>query len=729
MDRDVTYLHSNLSVKNTDPQEFYKGYFGGWDAIIKNYDVERNLKDSILSEVFLIEESQRITSQELYIIKGNAGSGKTVLLHRLAWDAAIVFEKLCLFYKSDVNIEYDRLSELFLLCKERIFLFIDNVTQRTDDLEYILTRAKKDGIQLTIISAERVNIWNIHGDRLSSFLTRDYTLQYLRDNEIEKLIFLLTKHKSLGYLQGKSIDQQKEALSEKSGRELLVALYEATAGKPFADIVMDEYSSIPNEEAKDLYLSICIFHRIGAYARAGIISRLHGINFSYFKEHLFQPLESVVYNKRNYNINDYVFYSRHQHIAELVFEQVLVDLNSRFDKYISIISKLDIDYDSDRQVFISMTNAKNLLIVFKDPDMIRAIYKTAYETAGEISSLMQQESIFEMNANGGNLEKASQLLDYAHEIDPKNGFIAHSKAEFLLRKAEKTSQKLIAASYLNSAKEICQEIISNKRSKNIVHAYHTLLKIFLQELKNSLENQNSEFIELKIQEFEKTLNKAKQIYPHESFFHDAEASFNQLINKTPQALESLKAAFNINKRSPYLATRLCNYYIGEGLIDDAIAVLEMSLSVNENDKDLNFKYSRLLYDKSPEDNVNLKHYLRKSFTKGDKRYEPQFWYARCLYLLDEKDESMIYFNYLKDVALDVKIKRKLNGYITNSGKIVYYEGTIIKLENSFGFLKKDFTAESLYFSRNTTDELKYNSRVKFSIAFNYNGPIADIADN
>ena len=727
--RDVTFVHSAIAVKDTTPQEFYKGYFEGWDAIIKNYDAVRNIKDSILSEVFLIEENDRISQQELYLIKGNAGSGKTVLLHRLAWDAGVVFEKLCIFYESDISIEYDRIAELFLLAKERIYLFIDNVIERSEDIEYILTKAKKDNVLLTVISSERVNIWNVGGDRLSNFLTRDYVLQYLKDNEIENLLMLLTKHKSLGYLQGKSEIQQKEALSEKSGRELLVALYEATAGKPFADIVMDEYNSIPNEEAKDLYLSICVFHRIGVYARAGIISRLHGINFSYFKENLFKPLESVVYNHRNYNINDFVFHSRHQHIAELVFEQVLVDLDARYSKYITVISKLDIDYDSDRQLFVAMINARNLLSTFKDLEMIRSIYHAAYDNVGEIASLMQQESIFEMNANGGNLDKASKLLDKAHEIDPKNSTIAHSKAEFLYRKAERSTQPLVANNLLLSSKEICNEIISNKKSKNIVHAYHTLLKIYLLEIKNLIENNKHEIIESKIQQFEKTLGQAKQIYPNESFFHDAEASFNQVINNTPQALNSLQAAFGINKRSTYLATRLSNYYIGEGMIEEALKVLEDSLSVNENDKELNYKYAKLLYDKAPENHIDLKHYLRKSFTKGDKRYEPQYWYARCLYLLGEKDDAMAFFSTLKDVPLDVRIKRKLNGYVTNDGRSKVFEGTVIKLENSFGFIKKDFTAESLYFVRSVSDNVRYNSRVKFTIAFNYSGPVADVIYN
>lgn len=724
LDRDIIYVHPNLAEENTDPRTFYKGYFEGWDPIIKNYDVQRSVTDSILSEVFLIEENERLTQQELYLIKGNAGSGKTVLLHRLAWEASVTFEKLCLYYKSDLSIEYNRISELYQLVKERIYLFIDNVTEKVEDIEYILTKAKKDKIEITIITAERTNVWNAEGDRLAYLLSRSYTLGYLKDKEINNLIQLLTKYKSLGYLTGKSLEKQKEALSEKAGRELLVALYEATAGKPFPDIVMDEYKSIPSEEAQNLYLTISMFHRIGTYARAGNISRLHNINFSYFKDKLFKPLESVVYNHRNYVINDYVFTTRHQYIAELIFEQVLVDQDARFQKYISVISSLDIDYDSDRQVFVALTNARKLMDTFKEVTKIRSIYEVAYENVGEQSSLLQQESIFEMNSNGGNFEKADSLLKKAHEIDPDNPFIAHSTAEFLLRKAEKSGQSLVVKKLLDTAKDVCNDIIKNRKTKNKSHGYHTLLKIYLFELDKLFKSDTTELLETKIQEFEKTINKAKQSHPNESFLLDAESSFNELLNNSPQAFESLKSAFELNKRSPYLAIRLSNYYVENNEINVALSVLLETINLNLSNKDLNFMYAKLLMKRNPEDYNEIKHYLRKSFTKMDKRYDAQFWYSRILYLLGDK-ENLDYFEYLKVAPLDVRRKKKPQGIVTENFTIKIFEGTITKLEISYGFIKQDFSGETIYFHRGRDlQDLRFNSRVKFNKAFNYNGVIA-----
>lgn len=724
LERDIIFVHTNLAEENTDPKTFYKGYFKGWDPIIKNYDVQRKVTDSILSEVFLIEENERITEQDLYLIKGNAGSGKTVLLHRLAWEASVTFELLCLYYKSDLSIEYNRISELYQLVQERIYLFIDDATEKVEDIEYILTKAKNDKVQITIITAERTNVWNAVGDRLSYLLNRSYTLGYLNDNEIDSLVQLLTKYRSLGYLTDKSIEKQKEALSEKAGRELLVALYEATAGKPFPDIVMDEYKSIPSDEAQSLYLTISMFHRIGTYARAGNISRLHNINFAYFKDKLFKPLESVVYNHRNYVINDFVFTTRHQYIAELIFEQVLVDQDARFQKYISIISSLDIDYDSDRQVFVALTNARKLMETFKDATNIRSIYEVAYENVGEQSSLLQQESIFEMNSSGGNFEKANLLLTRAHEIDPDNPFIAHSKAEFLLRKAEKSTQILVTKKLLTSAKEMCNDIIKNRKTKNKSHGYHTLLKIYLFELEKLFKSESNELLETKIQEFEKTINKAMQSHPNESFLLDAESSFNELLNNTPQAFESLKSAFDLNKRSPYLATRLSNYYVNNDDIDSALAVLLETINLNLSNKDLNFKFAQLLMIKNPEDYSEIKHYLRKSFTKMDKRYDAQFWYARTLYLLGDK-EFLDYFEYLKTAPLDVRRKKKPQGIVTEDLLVKVFDGTITKLESSYGFVKQDYSGETIYFYRGRElNDLRFNSRVKFNKAFNYNGVVA-----
>jgi len=65
-----------------------------------------------MSEVFLTTEEEKEDSSEFYIIKGHAGSGKSVLLKRLAWDASVDYEKLCLLLTNTAYPEYEPLYVL-----------------------------------------------------------------------------------------------------------------------------------------------------------------------------------------------------------------------------------------------------------------------------------------------------------------------------------------------------------------------------------------------------------------------------------------------------------------------------------------------------------------------------------------------------------------------------------------------------------------------------------------
>ncbi len=50
--------------------------------------------------------------KKFYLIKGHAGSGKSVIGKRIAWDSAIEFDKICIYTKESANLDYDILYEL-----------------------------------------------------------------------------------------------------------------------------------------------------------------------------------------------------------------------------------------------------------------------------------------------------------------------------------------------------------------------------------------------------------------------------------------------------------------------------------------------------------------------------------------------------------------------------------------------------------------------------------------
>jgi cold shock CspA family protein len=723
----IDYVHSNMNSPNTDPKEFYKGFFNNWDPIIKNLDVERKIKDGFLFEVLMDDDQHNSNDQFFYLLKGNAGSGKSVLLKRIAYDGANTLERFCIVLKDDMKIYPEQIIELANYVKERIYLFIDNVSLLEDEIIYLLKKAKKDNIKLTIIGAERLNVWNIECQDLANYLSQSYHIKYLGDSEILELLNLLDRHNALYTLKNKTAEERVKAFSEKAGRELLVALYEATNSKPFEEIIYDEYKSINDARAQSLYLTVSIFHKIGSEARAGFISRVHNISFHEFKEKLFKPLAYIVFDKKNNKINDYVYLTRNRLIAEIVFEKVLTTPQDCFDEYVRILNNLNIDYESDRMAFMSIVNGKKLIEVFPDPLMIRKIYQIAMEVSKDDPKLYQQQAIFEMNANGGSVATAEKHLKSAYELLPGDPYISHTFAEMLLKKAEKSRLDTEFFSYIDEVIDVCNSII--KKGVIYSHPYHTSLKAYILKLKKVLAYEDSPAIERCLKDIEKVLASAKQYFLNDQFLLEIESSFNELIKDTHNARELLEKAFNTNKSSPFIALRLANFYDREGELEKALGTINEALAANSGDKDLNFKYAMLLEKTNNPSYDDIKYYLRRAFTKGDSRFQAQFWHARALYLTNEIAEAKQSFKALSTVSISPDIKNSPSGIIKSNNKPFVFSGNILKVEISYGFVRRDGISDDIFFYKFDNDKLDWESLkrgqpVTFLIAFNYKGAIA-----
>lgn len=722
LERDIDYLHNAFSTEPTKPEAFYKGYFENWNPIAINLDVRRSITDGIIGEVFLDEDEVTLATK-LFVIKGYAGSGKSVLLKRIAWDASTEFGQFCIFLKPGARLKYENFLELYNYVKSRIFLFVDGVSGQEEDLKNIISKCIKDKIPLSVICTERVNIWNTDCKYLEKFVTESYEVKSLNPKEVDLLISLLERHNALGTLKIKSEEDRKKLFSEFANNQLLVALYEATHGKPFEEIIFDEYNSISSESAKSLYLTVSILHRLGAAARAGLISRIHNISFTEFKDKFFKPLEFIVYDKQDYRINDFIYLTRHKQIADIVFERGLKDEQSRFDEYYRLLNNLNIDFDSDRLAYVAMINARKLQSVFNDPQNSRKLLDLAKKNNPEDAKVLQQRAILEMNNSGGSLYTAQKYLDLAKEKAPHDVVIAHSYAELAFQNAEVASTNLEKDRCINDSITICERLIKKKPETS--HAYHTLIKCHIFRLKKTLLENDIPAIERELKEIEKCFAKAKQIFIDDEYISEVEASFNELMDKSNDAKLILRKAFEANKNSPFIAIRYAKILEQNNEQDNALVVITEALKASPNDRDLHFTKGKMLSNFPEENILEILHHLRKSFTANDSRHDAQFLYARALYLNNQINDAKNIFNELSQIPIAPSIKRQPRGFLKKNGKKLKFSGTIKKNELSHGFLTRDIFGDSLYFDKyNMQIEISYGDRVSFNVAFTYRGPIA-----
>ena len=169
---------------------------------------------------------------------------------------------------------------------------------------------------------------------------------------------LLRKHNSLGpNLQGKPVEDQVKEFEERAGRQLLVALHEATLGVPFEETLVDEYYNIVPERARRLYLTVCILNRLEVPVRA--IARLEGIPFDQFRLG-----RTCCLGKEAYRSKRLFLFRRHPEIAQIIFERILTDPIERFNEYVRILKQLNVSFSSDFRSFRKLVRAKSLHDLF-----------------------------------------------------------------------------------------------------------------------------------------------------------------------------------------------------------------------------------------------------------------------------------------------------------------------------------------------------------------------------
>ena len=726
---DVDYVHPGMATESLDPRAFYKGMNGIWSAVEQNLDVRRDIEDSILLQSVLRDPTGG--GCRFYVLKGHAGSGKSVLLQRLAWEAAHSYDKLCLYLSPNGRISFDALEELSQVVNERVFLFVDDAGEHAAAIATLIERVRSKRINLTILAAERVNEWNMSCDALQPYVNNDYELPYLSHKEIDSLLSLLEQHRALYRLQQASQEERRQAFVQRAGRQLLVALHEATLGKPFEDIIADEYSQVQPAAAQVMYLGVCFLNRFHVPVRAGIINRLYNIRFTEFKDQFFEPLESLIFSRHDSIIRDYVYTTRHPHIAEIVVERALTETMQKLDFRLRMIGALNVDYDADRTAFRKLVQARPLIDDLPDHQMATAVFNAAQKRVGDDIYLLHQMAIYEINRPNGNFQHAEDLLARARSKAPQDKTLVHSLAELKLARAGQAKSDLERERLLTDACQLAKGLTGTTAVQS--HGYYTLAKAYLEKFRWSLARDPDEFNQ---QEFNQLVNDIEDViqgglqrFPNDEHLLSCEYQLRNVLAEEDRAVIALESAFRANPHNPYTAVRLAKLLLSKDQREQAIGIYKQALESQIVDKWVHYNYARLLIDQDSDDGGDIEYHLRRSFTEGDRNRDAQFWYARQLYANSKIEDAQSRFATLRRLPIDINIKRKVQGHLRSGGRATKFSGTVVEMGIGYGFVLRDGMGDRVYLHPTNAEEgmwdgLKNNVRVEFGIGFNFWGPTA-----
>ena len=727
LEADLLYVHPLMATEEQSARNFYRGYDRGFSGVASDLDARRRVSNDLILQLI---DDQNSDGVKFYLLRGAAGTGKTICLKRIGWEISSHFDAPVLWSLENGRLRWQSIRELYDFTGKRLYLIVDQAIERLAEIEVLMQMAFAHGIHLSVISAERDATWNVGNDDFESrWDVQSFSIGQLVKSEIEDLILRLKIHSALGVLTALSPQEQIRAFDE-ADRHLLVALHEVTLGKPFEEIVIDECRSLTPIEAQQLYLDICTLNQFGASVRAGVINRISAIPFTIYQSKFFLPLEGVVLTQNNRYSGDFEYKSRHPRVASLVFKQAFPKDEDRVNQLARIISCLDEGYNADRQAIGALIRARNLITLLSDADQGRQVYDHVTVLLGGRWYVRHQRAIFELNHDQGSLENAEEEARAGLELEPGRSSVLHTMAEISRARAQAESDGIRKDIYRQQARERLSKI--KKDHSGFVDG--SRCKLRLDEMNDALKSIDAED-DHSVQVFTERTRLARQAiddaierHPTDADIVRLSAAFFLILRENDKARLALERAWRQKPKGPGVGLQLVRLYQGIDDTELAKKTLDEALERHPQDPGVNLAMARHIID-FDQNNDRAAYYLPRSYHASDRNYVARYLHAQYLLLINDGSRSAEIFDEVNQYA-PVDYKPRTNFEITRiSQTIGRATGRIAKKEESYAFLTLPAYPHDIYtnISNNDPDQwarVVHQTSVSFTVGFNRNGPVA-----
>jgi hypothetical protein len=220
-----------------------------WRDVTEGYAIERSFEREFLGDPALLEP-------RIVLVTGTAGTGKSTALRRLALSLEADGKSVGWIDQTIVEAGIPRIRAAALDTGFE-YVFVDDVDMFGDQAGPFLRSFAEASDAPRVVAAarstraERFEIW----ERIKSLDSSLVVAPSLTDDDIDGLLDALDDAGLLGQLAAKSRAAQRSVFLQLSGRQLLVAMIEATSGQRFEERVADECSQLPPAQA--LIYAIC----------------------------------------------------------------------------------------------------------------------------------------------------------------------------------------------------------------------------------------------------------------------------------------------------------------------------------------------------------------------------------------------------------------------------------------------------------------------------------------
>ncbi len=435
---DVLLHHDARSHDSIDDErEFLMGREPRWsDFSATGFAAGRDIDNELAT---LIENA----ALKLVAVTGTAGSGKSATAMRL-----VLFlrgqGKSVVVLNEDADLRAHRIRHAIEHAKADVLYIEDLERLGRQDVIRVLDDLFASGLQViaTVRSAafERMGLTNYLNSKCDA---TSLVVPLLTDGDIDSLLDALDRANRPGALRGKPRAEQHQILASKCGRQLLVAMIEATSGKRFDVRIDSECRELsPASAAVYAVVALATTFRI-RIDRQMLITALGGDSAQQME--LISELERTHLLARDRRGR---LTLRHRMIAEKAVDffrrERLVETPFRGLTFALAVSARPGDLRSTRdgQALIRLINHDRVIDFFRSADekapdtaAIRSMYQELESLLSQDHHFWLQRGSFETEA--GDIELAKNFIEQARGLAPEDPYVRTEWAYMTLKRASR----------------------------------------------------------------------------------------------------------------------------------------------------------------------------------------------------------------------------------------------------------------------------------------------------
>ena len=448
-------IFSSAANSGSAIRDFYKGFKPTWGDIVDSIPAKLEILDLAMSRV---ERVNNLTGPRLLPVIGPAGSGKSTLLMQVAWEISHLKSWSVYFLHSQPHSLLDTLLAIEQTSPTpKVLVALDNIEFSTESIFFALKSGRLT--KTVLLGAERESSWSKRGQHvLSEFYHPPLYVRDFSAEDAQRLLERLKLYGSWTRLGQMRPNQRLHELVDRSKKQLLIALMEATLGRGFEQIIESEYSDISTPDERLFLVTISIITDRRCDAPVSLIDRaLDKMSILRRSSAFAVDLAGIVHE-----IGGKLF-ARHPVYAKYLVERVIdpsiaaVAINGLLQAFADYKAPVIQNIPRDEAtLYKSLINHKFLYEILKGHESrVLQIYKDLekkFESDG-LFWLQYGLALRDFGDHPGALEKlriASSAYAMPHTL--------HALAQQLLLSAEQSDISAIALGLAEEAKQILDKL-------------------------------------------------------------------------------------------------------------------------------------------------------------------------------------------------------------------------------------------------------------------------------